>query len=428
MDTGVQLNYLLVLFLILYILAASVRMGLYALNISHLRRTGHEIPREFSGTLDLKKIEEMRDYAVATGKLGAVRHISYELLLLALVLSGLLPWLAGTISSWEISFALSGVLFFFACYLILGILEIPFDLYQTFGIEKRFSFSTISRSTWVADLVKSLLVSAVLLGVLLAGLFSLVRSMPDTWWLWSWLFFVAFQLLISWLYPVVIAPLFNKFEPIRDRDLARDISSMADRAGFRVKGIYTMDALRRSRHSNAYFTGIGKSKRIVLFDTLLKDHGRDEILAILAHELGHWKKGHVIKQMLITASVLLLVLYGAYLALQQDILYRTFGFDTRVIYAGIFILAVFIQPVVFFISPLGAMISRHFERQSDDFSSAVLGSAEPLIDALKQLAARNLSNLHPHPAYAWFSYSHPPIIERIRRLENREGAHERSLA
>lgn len=423
-----QPNYLLVLFLVLYILAALVRMGLHALNVSHLRGEGHVVPREFAGDIDAKKLDEIRDYAVATGRMGTVRHLFYDLFLPALAISGLLPWLAGTISSWGLSFILSGILFFLACYLLIGLFDIPLDLIQTFGVEKRFSFSTISWSTWAADLVKSALVSALMLGALLAAILSLIHSFPDSWWLWTWLFFISFQALVSWLYPVVIAPLFNRFEPVEDRGLARDISSMARRAGFRISGIYTMDAMKRSRHSNAYFTGIGKTKRIVLFDTLLKDHGREEILAILAHELGHWKKGHVVKQMVLSSVFSLLALYGAHLALQQDILFRTFGFDTRVIPAGLFILAVFIRPAAFFLSPVRAMISRRFERQSDDFSSAMMGGPEPLIDALKRLASRNLANLHPHPAYAWFSYSHPPVIERIRRLENREEVHERSSA
>lgn len=428
MNTGAELNYLLVLFLVLYILAATVRMGLHVLNISHLRHESREIPRELAGAISAEKLEEIRAYSTATGRLDAARHLFFDLFLPALVISGLLPWLAGAISTWGLSFILSGILFFFACYLLLGILDIPFDLFQTFGVEKRFSFSTISWSTWAGDLVKSVLISALVLGILLAAVLGIIRSFPDTWWLWSWLFFIAFQALAFWLYPVVIAPVFNRFEPVEDRELARDIASMAERAGFRISGIYTMDAMKRSRHSNAYFTGIGKTKRIVLFDTLLNDHGREEILAILAHELGHWKKGHVVKQLALSFTISLLALYGAHLALQQDILYRTFGFDSRVIYAGLFILAVFLRPVTFFLSPVRATISRRFERQSDDFSSTMTGGPGPLIDALKRLASRNLANLHPHPAYAWFSYSHPPIIERIRRLENREEVHERSSA
>jgi STE24 endopeptidase len=239
--------------------------------------------------------------------------------------------------------------------------------------------------------------------------------------LWSWLFLIAFQALITWIYPVVIAPWFNRFEPVSDQGLAQDISSLAQRAGITLKGIYQMDALKRSRHSNAYFTGIGKAKRIILFDTLLKDYGRSEILAVLAHEIGHWKMGHVMKQMLLSASVSLLALYGAYHTVHQDALYRTFGFDRIVVYAGFLFLAVLIKPVVFFLHPLGAMISRRFERQSDDYSSGLIGSPEPLISALKRLAAQNLSNLDPHPAYAWFFYSHPPIVERIRRLKHKEG-------
>ena len=411
------MNSLLVLFLSLYAVAVAVRMGLYLLNTRHLRKHGHEVPEEFQGIVDQEMLNKMRDYTIATARLGAVEQPAYDIFLIALLLSGLLPWLTGAISSYGMSFIVSGVVFFFLCYLILGAFEIPFDLFRTFRVEKRFSFSTITGRVWVTDLIKSILVSALLMGVFLSVFFGLITIAPRSWWFLAWIFFISFQLLVSWLYPVVIAPLFNKFEPIEEKSLMEGIRSLAERSGLTVKGIYKMDALKRSRHSNAYFTGIGKSKRIVLFDSLLQDHTRDEILSVLAHELGHWKMGHVRKQLILSVALSFVLFYGAYAAVTHEGLYTTFGFPAVSIYAGLFILTILLKPAAFLISPLGAMISRHFERQADDYAYAQIGSADAMVSALKVLATQNLSNLHPDPVYAWFTYSHPPLVERIRRLK-----------
>lgn len=406
-----------VLFLALYALAMAVRLALHALNVRSLRSSGATVPGEFRGIVDEETLGKMRDYTLATGRLGIVEHTASDLILVALVLGGFLPWLNEGVSSLGAGFVPSGVIFFFALSLLLGLFELPFELYGTFVVEKRFGFSTITLRTWVLDLVKTLLVSGVVLGAFLAVFFSLVAASPKGWWLLAWLFFVAFQLLVSWLYPVVIAPLFNRFEPLADPELLGGITSLAERTGIRVKGIFTMDAGTRSRHSNAYFTGIGKTKRIVLFDTLLDRHTHGEILAVLAHELGHWKLGHVRKQLALSATLSLALFYGTFLAVTHEALYTAFGFPEVSLYAGLFLLTVFARPAGFLLSPLGAMLSRRFERQADDYAYALTGSADALVSALKGLATQNLSNLHPDPVYAWFSYSHPPLVQRIRRLK-----------
>ncbi len=421
MDTGIRLDSTLTLFLSLYALAAAVCLGLYILNIRHVREHGHEVPDAFTGVVDQNTLTGMRDYTVATSRLGIIEQSAYDILLVLLVLIGVFPWITGAVSSLGMNFIVSGVTFFFLCSLLLGAFEVPFDLYRTFRIEKTFSFSTITARVWLTDLAKSIFVSALLMGVFLSVFFGLITLAPKSWWLWAWGFFVFFQLLVSWLYPVVIAPLFNKFEPIEDEDLMAGIRSLAESSGLSIKGIYKMDAMKRSRHSNAYFTGIGKSKRIVLFDTLLQDHSHDEILSVLAHELGHWKLGHVRKQLILSVIISFVLFYGAYLAVTHEGFYTTFGFQTPAIYAGLFLLTLFFKPAAFLLSPLGAMISRHFERQADDYAFHQVGTSDALVSALKKLATLNLSNLHPHPVYAWFAYSHPPLVERIRRLKSLGG-------
>ena len=413
----VQCTLLLSIFLVAFVLNIIVRLLLNQLNISHLMSFGDRVPRSFVDLIDQKTLSKMRDYTVATSRVGSIEHLVGDTVILAVVLSGFLPWLNEKISALDLHFVLSGILFFFSCSLIMGVVDIPFDLYRNFVIEKRFSFNTLTMKLWITDLIKSLVISAVVMGIFLAVFFSLVHHAPRSWWVWVWVFFIFFQLLIMWLYPVVIAPLFNKFEPIEDEELKSRILMLANKTGIDVKGLYTMDAGKRSKHSNAYFTGIGKAKRIVLFDTLVEAHTKDEISAVLAHELGHWKKGHIKKQLAASMALSLGVLYLAYIFVSHDVLYTTFGFDGITIYAGLFLLTIIAKPFSFFLTPFGCMISRHFERQADDYAFSLTGDAVSLVNALKQLAKQNLANLHPHPAYAWFYYSHPPLVERIERLK-----------
>ena len=192
---------------------------------------------------------------------------------------------------------------------------------------------------------------------------------------------------------------------------------MMGKVGLRIKGVFKMDAGKRSKHTNAYFTGIGRTKRIVLFDTLLASHTDEEILSILAHEIGHWKKKHVLKQLLPLEIVSLAVFYGVAKCLEWPLLYRTFGFEESVPYTGLFLIGMLIGPLSFFAQPLESAISRRFEREADDFMLGLLKTAEPMCSALKRLAVDNLANLTPHPLYAWFYYSHPPLVERIVRLQ-----------
>lgn len=417
----VHLNLLSGIFLFLFLLRAVCRWGLTRINIRHLRRFGHEVPEVFRGEVDRETLSKMTSYTVESSRLGSLESLFDDLVLLMVLFSGLLPWLVLRVESLHLSMILSGLLFFAILGLAETLLGIPFSLYGTFGIEKKYGFSTITPGLWIADFLKGLLISAALLGFLLAALLALIVYARSAWWFWAWLFFALFQLLILWLYPIVIAPLFNKYEPIQDEDLRDRIVSLMEKTGLRIEGVYQMDASRRSRHSNAYFTGAGKTKRIVLFDTLVGSHSTEEILSVLAHEAGHWKKKHILKQLLLIEAASFAVFFVMGRLLEWPLLYGTFGLGAVVPYAGLFLLGAILQPLGFFFSPLGAAISRTFEREADDYSLSLLGSAASLASALKRLAKENLANLHPHPFFAWFYYSHPPLTERIARLERMEG-------
>ncbi len=413
-------NILLIFFIVTFIACSIFRWTLMRMNVRHLRRHGHEVPDVFKGDIDEATLSRMSDYTAESSRFGSIEHVFDDVITLVILLSGFLPWLVGIILSRQLQFILSGLIFFGILALISGILNIPFSLYSTFVIEKKYGFSTITMRLWITDFIKSLFISAIMMGILLGAFLFLIHYARTTWWLWVWLFFSAFQLLMVWLYPVLIAPLFNKFEPVKDETLKEAIVNLMAKVGLKTEGVYQIDAEKRSRHTNAYFTGLGKTKRIVLYDTLMSSHSSDEILSILAHEVGHWKKRHILKQLVFTETAALAVFYLIYRLLDWPLLYHTFGFERTVPYIGVLLLAALISPLAFFFTPFGAIIMRKFEREADDFSFDLIGTAIPLSNALKRLAKDNLANLHPHPFFAWFYYSHPPLTERVARLRQME--------
>jgi STE24 endopeptidase len=335
---------------------------------------------------------------------------------LAILLSGFLPWLVKNIHQWGCGLIFSGLIFFASLSVLTSLLRIPFSLYGTFVIEDRYGFNTRTLKVWVTDLLKSLALSALLGGLLLYLFLTLVVHGGNAWWVWAWILLGVFELLMMWLYPVIIAPLFSKFEPIANKELENHIQTLVQKAGLRANGVFRMDASRRSKHTNAYFMGIGKSRRIVLFDTLLEAHTGDEILAVLAHELGHWKKRHVPKQLILAECLSLAGFYVVAKLVDWPLMYQTFGFAEPIPYVGIFLMGALFSPLGYFAHPLASAISRKFEREADDYTLTLIQRAEPMVTALQRLAADNLANLTPHPAYAWFYYSHPPLGERIERL------------
>jgi STE24 endopeptidase len=416
----IQFNALMILFLAAFVSVALLRRLLTAVNIRHLHRHGHEVPEAFAGEIDGETLTKMSRYTAESSKFGILEGFFDDLVTLAILLSGFLPWLTGHILPWKAHFVASGLMFFMVLFLISFLLGVPFSLYQTFVIEKKYGFSTVTPALWISDLLKNLLISTILLVILLGAFLALMHYAEKTWWLWAWMVFASFQLLMLWLYPVVIAPLFNKYEPVRDETLKEAIVDMMAKAGLKTEGVYQVDEGKRSRHTNAYFTGIGKTKRIVLYDTLLTSHSRDEILAILAHEIGHWKKKHILMQLAFMETASLAAFYIIYRIIDWPLPYQTFGFDQPIPYAGLLLLAALFGPFTFFLTPLGTAVLRKFERDADHYSYALTGSTQALRSALKRLAKDNLANLHPHPLYAWFYYSHPPLTERIMNLRDME--------
>ncbi len=416
----VQLNFLLLIFLAVFLLRSGVQIYLNWLNIYYLRQYGTTVPEIFRDTIDPEKLRRISAYTAESENFAIITTLANQGLFLAILLSGVLAGLVRTIRLWEYGPIVSGLIFFAALSIFANLLRIPFSLYETFVIEERYGFNVMSIKVWISDLLKSLLLAALLGGLLLSLLLILVVHGGVAWWIWAWMLVGGFELLMLWLFPVVVLPLFNKFDPIENKELEERIRTLIGKVGLRAKGIFKMDASKRSKHTNAFFAGLGRTKRIVLFDTLLGSHTEEEILSVLAHEAGHWKKRHILR-MLVPLEILSLVsFYVVAKFLNWPLLYQTFGFQEPIVYVGLFLIAALVSLIGFFAEPLESAISRKFEREADDFALRLMETAEPMRSALKRLAADNLANLGPHPLYAWFYYSHPPLVERIERLKAQE--------
>ena len=414
----VHFNLLLQIFLAVFLLRSGAEVYLNGLNIAHLRQHGKMVPEIFHDIINPEKLKKISAYTVDSENFNMVATLANQGLLLAILLSGFLPWLVRTISRWEDGQIVSGLIFFAVLSIFANLLRVPFSLYETFVIEERYGFNVMNFRMWISDLLKSIILVTLLGGLLLGLVLASVIHGGDVWWIWAWMLVGGFELLLLWLFPVVILPLFNKFDPIENIGLENRIRTLMEKVGLRAKGIFKMDASKRSKHTNAFFVGLGRTKRIVLFDTLLVSHTEEEILAVLAHEAGHWKKRHILR-MLVPLEILSFVsFYAVAKFLNWPLIYQTFGFQESNIYVGLFLIGTFISLLGFFAQPLESAISRRFEREADDFALELMRTAEPMTSALKRLAADNLANLSPHPLYAWFYYSHPPLVERIARLKN----------
>ncbi len=413
----ITITPLFILYVIFFAAGIAVDLILSKINIDQLGKYGHKVPEPFKGYIDSDRLSKISDYTVDTEKFDILTSSVSSLCFLAVIVYGCLPWFNQWVEGLNVGFIVSGMIFFAVVALAHALFSFPFNYYKTFAIEQRYGFNTSTLKIWLVDILKGLVVGSIIGCILLLAVLALVERGGRHWWLWAWSVFFAFQLLLLVIYPTVIAPWFNKFVHIEDENLETKVKEIMKKGGLSVEGVFKMDAGKRSRHTNAYFTGLGKTKRIVLFDTLLASHSHEEILAILAHEIGHWKKRHVVKNVVIIGILSLFVFYLASILMRWRYLYVAFGFDHTVSYVGLFLFGAFWEAVSQFLGPIGNLISRRFEREADSFAAGLLKKTTDLISALKRMAGDNLSNLRPHPVYVWFYYSHPPLLERIEYLD-----------
>jgi STE24 endopeptidase len=398
-----------------FVAVTLAKLGLALLNLQHHRREGHRVPPELASRVDAQKLAQIAAYTRDRARFGLVRSsigaaVSGGLLFLGL---GWYDQLTQMLAS---SFITHGMVFFLGLSLGAAVLSIPLDLYSDFRLEARHGFNRKTGALWWADWFKSTLLSLVLLALVAAAGLWLVQTAPNSWWWWLTLFISAVSLILTFVSPYLIEPLFYRMEPLSVPELSERVRELTARAGVQVSRILTVDASRRSSHSNAYFTGLGRVKRVVLFDTLLAQMNQPQILAVLAHELGHWKNGHIVRRLLVMQLLLLLVMLLAFLVMPASFLPELVGLEQASFAARAQIAMTFGSLCAFPLTPLFSYWSRRDEREADAFAVALHGDARDLADALAKLGSENLSNLHPHPLYAAFYYSHPPLAARIGGL------------
>ncbi len=413
--TEFAMNEFLIIIIISYLVIVAFGYWLDFLNLSHLKKCGSVIPPEFEGQIDQALLSKTRDYTVAHTKFGFVSSVFNNLLFLLFILV-LLNIYNSWVISLDYSFILSGIVFFLLLTYGETIISLPFSLYSTFKIENRYGFNTMTFKLWVMDTIKSLLISTILTGLLIAAGLFIIQKSPDVWWFWVWCFFLAFGIFMMYISPYVIEPLFHKFTPVGDDRLEEGIRALMQKVGIKVSRVFKMDASKRTKHTNAYFTGIGKVKRIVLYDTLIEKMDYNEIMSVLAHEAGHWKKKHILKSIIMTETIALISIFVAYHVIQSDFLITLFNIKESSLFAKLIILGFIGSIVSFPFGPVFHYFSRKHENEADKYSFDLTGNPDSMISALVKLSKDNLSNLHPHPLYALFHYSHPPVLERIRKI------------
>ncbi|WP_041972406.1 M48 family metallopeptidase [Geobacter sp. OR-1] len=402
--------------LLLFAVTTTFTYWLRQINLQHLKQHGATIPDGFSDAISQETLTKTTAYTLDSSRLGLWESLFDNALVVLFLFAGVLPLYDSFISGVSDSFIVQGLLFFLILTWVQTILELPFTLYGTFVVEARHGFNTTTPLLWLTDLLKSQFIGSLFLAIILSASLWLIEWSPLHWWLWVWGVMALFTLVMMFISPYVIEPLFNKFEPVDEPGLTEEISAMMAKAGLKVGRVMKMDASKRSRHSNAYFTGIGKVKRIVLFDTLIQQMTHAEIVAVLAHEIGHWKLRHILKRLIVSEVMLLGGMWCAWQAMQWEGLPGLVGMESGSFFARLIILGFVASLLMFPLTPISAWFSRRHERDADRFASAITGDPESLASALIKMSAENLSNLHPHPLYAGFYYSHPPVVDRVRAL------------
>ena len=370
--------------------------------------------------LDVDDPEEMLAYQRSKTVLSGIQSWLGVAVLLAVVVSGVYGDVARQLSATGLPSVAQGIVLLAGAVLAGRFLSAPFDAYETFVVEERFGFNNQTVVLWRRDLVVGTVVALAFGGLIAGAVLLAVDALPTLWPVVGWAIVVGFSLLMMIVYPRVIAPLFNDFDPIDDGALREAVENVFERAGFDCEQIYEMDASRRSSHSNAYFVGFGRAKRVVLFDTLVDQMDRAAIQAVLAHELAHWKKAHIWKQVAASAIQMAVVFGFLWWVTTSQWVYAAFGLPGET-YAALGIGLLYATPVLTLTAPLTNRLSLAHEREADDFAAETMGGAAEMTRALETLAGENLSNPFPHPAYAAFNLTHPPIPERIRRLREQYG-------
>ncbi len=407
------MNYYLVI--ILAIIIGSYLLDLFVERLN-IRNLNTDLPEEFRGYYDQSRYKKSQEYLIENTRFHLINSSIMTPITIAFILLGGFNLVDRFARSFSLDSILTGLVFTGILLLASQLLEIPFSIYDTFVIEAKYGFNRTTPKTFILDILKSWLLTALIGGVALYAVIWFFESSGKWAWFYCWMILTVFQLLLTFLAPVVIMPLFNKYTPLNKDDLREEIENYAKSQNFKMKGIYQMDGSRRSTKSNAFFIGFGRFRRIVLFDTLIEKHTTAELVSVLAHEMGHYRKGHIWKSMLLSFLTFGLMFYILSLFLNNPQLFAAFRMEKTSVYASLVFFGFLYSPINTLFSLFSNMFSRHNEYEADNYAVKTYGNPSAMMEALKKLSVDNLSNLTPHPVKVFLSYSHPPVLERIRAI------------
>ena len=407
------MNYFL--FIILGVLIGSYFLDLIvdALNVRHLRT---DLPTEFEGYYDAIKYKKSQEYLKENTRFGIISDTITTPITIVFILWGGFNVVDQFARGFNLGTILTGLIFVGVLLLALQILSIPFSIYSTFVIEEKYGFNRTTPKTFILDILKSWLLVVVIGGIILSAILWFFEKAGAWAWLYCWIAVTMFQIFLMFIAPVIIMPIFNKFVPLEDGALKEAIEAYASSQEFKLKGIFTMDGSKRSTKTNAFFAGFGRFRRIVLFDTLVEKHTVKQLVSILAHEMGHYKKKHILKSIVVSILTTGLMFYILSLFINNSELFAAFKMQETSVYASLLFFGFLYSPIQMVLSIFGNMISRGHEYDADAYAVNTYKDPVSMIEALKKLSVENLSNLTPHPLKVFLNYSHPPVLERIRAI------------
>jgi STE24 endopeptidase len=410
-------NWFFWVFLCFYLAYLIVEIVLDILNIRYAQAHKDHIPPLFAGIYSMSDYQKSIKYSEAKTNFKIFGLVIKTIFIFILIFAGFFGWLDNFLATFVSSVFWRGVIYPFAVGAVFYLFGLPQSYYYQFVLEERFGFNRMDLKTFIGDQIKTIAL-CLLFGVpLMAALLFIIEKTGEFWWIWGFALFMGFQLFTAAVYPVFLAPLFNKFTPLADGTLKARITELAKQVKFAMAGIFTIDGSKRSSHSNAFFAGLGSMRRIVLFDTLVEKHSEDEIVGVIAHEMGHNVKKHIQKSLVLSSVVTLGLFYILSLCLKWPLFYTALGAQEPNVAVGLVLFALFSSVFMFPISPIFTKISRINEFEADAFSVETTKNKEYLISALVKLTKENLGNLMPHPWYSAYHYSHPTTLERVKAIE-----------
>ena len=403
------------------IIILAILIGNYLLNLVvetlNVKHISTELPAEFSGHYSPEKYKVSQTYLKANTNFDLIADSFNVVIVLLFILAGGFNFVDTFSRNFGYGNILTGLIFAGVVMFASEIISIPFTAYHTFVIEEKFGFNKTTIKTFILDLLKGWLLTGIIGGIVFSLVLWFFEKTGSSAWIYCWMLVTVVYLFLAFIAPVVIMPLFNKFIPLEEGGLKTAIENFAKEQSFKLSGLFKMDASKRSTKSNAYFTGFGKYRRIVLFDTLIQKHTVDELVSVLAHEIGHYKKKHIFKSMIITIFTTGLMFYILSIFMNNQQLFAAFKMANVSIYASLFFFGFLFTPINLILSILGNILSRKHEYEADKFAVDTYKKPESMIEALKKLSVDNLSNLTPHPLKVFLEYSHPPILQRIEAIK-----------